>query len=101
MLDQPPFIVEQLGPQDVEQCSQLIRRVIRAVDCYNEAAKKPELAKYSPAYLLEIITADPDLVLVARVTERCIGFCISVPDDDLIWLDWYGVDSAWQRQGVA
>ena len=101
MSDQPLFVVERLEPQFIEQCSRLIRRVIAAVEYYRAAAKEPELVKYSPAHLLDIITADPDMVLVARVGENCIGFCVSTPDDDLIWIDWYGVDPEWRGQGVA
>jgi RimJ/RimL family protein N-acetyltransferase len=40
-------------------------------------------------------------VLVAKADGRVVGFCVSRPDDGLVWLSWFGVEPAWRGRGVA
>lgn len=95
-----PLVIDRMVSSEADAVSQLFAEIVLALPYYNDTAKKSELSQYTAASLRESIVDDPDSVLVARVGERPIGFCISRPDDGLVWLSWFGVDATYRRQGV-
>jgi ribosomal protein S18 acetylase RimI-like enzyme len=80
--------------------SQLISAVISDLDYYSSAAQQAEISKYTAENLLELIRSDPYSVLLATADETPIGFSISIYDDKLIWLAWFGVAKHHRSKGV-
>jgi ribosomal protein S18 acetylase RimI-like enzyme len=93
--------IDRLDPRDAGSVAGLMREVIASVPYYGDEAKRSEIAKYPEDALREAAGADPDAVLVAKSGGSVVGFCVSRPDDGLIWLSWFGVDPAWRGAGVA
>jgi RimJ/RimL family protein N-acetyltransferase len=87
--------------KDAEDLAILFRHVVDALPYYNEAAKRSEMAKYSALLLKASLLEDPDSVLVASIRNKLVGFCLSSYDDDLVWLNWFGVHPSYRREGVA
>lgn len=85
---------------DAEQVSLLFAEVLADLSYYNEAAKRSEAAKYTPALLREAVRAAPDSILVAKWGDRIVGFLFGEEDDGLVWLAWFGVELAYRRCGV-
>lgn len=96
-----PVHVERLDPRDAGRVAGLMREVIAAVPFYSDEAKRSETGKYGEESLREAAAVDPDAVLVAKAGGDVVGFCVSRPDDGLIWLSWFGVHPAWRGAGVA
>jgi ribosomal protein S18 acetylase RimI-like enzyme len=78
----------------------LFQSVLTSLQYYNPAAKRGELAKYTPDRLREWVTIDGESVLVAKVAGRIAGFCFSNNDDQIVWLAWLGVHPGFRRMGV-
>lgn len=78
----------------------LMRDTIRPLACYNELARRAELAKYTADGLRSLVAGDPQAVLVARDGTGLIGFCVSRYDDGTIWLSWFGTAARARGQGV-
>lgn len=93
--------IDPLDPRDAGRVAGLMREVIAATPYYTDEAKRSEIAKYPEEALREAAAADPDAVLVAKADGEVVGFCVSRPDDGLVWLSWFGVDPAWRGRGVA
>jgi len=96
----PIVVVNRMMPQESETVASLFRDVLLRIPYYNDVAKTSELAKYSSYLLRESMAVDPDSVLVAKTEQRLVGFCISRPDDGVIWLSWFGVHHSHRREGV-
>ncbi|HWA91158.1 MAG TPA: GNAT family N-acetyltransferase [Rhizomicrobium sp.] len=90
-----PMTVDQ-----AEETSCLFRDVLSAVPYYNQLAKETQLAKYTAARLISLISLDPGAVLIATIATGLIGYCISEIDDGTIWLDWFGVRQDFRRKGL-
>jgi ribosomal protein S18 acetylase RimI-like enzyme len=77
-----------------------MRETIQPLACYNDRARRAELARYTADGLRALVAADPQAVLVARDRTGLIGFCVSRYDDGTIWLSWFGTASRARGQGV-
>lgn len=86
---------------DVNAVSDLFRVVLTGLPYYNEKAVRAELARFGSDELHEWAADVPHGLLVAKDRQVIIGFCISRPDDDLIWLEWFGVHPSFRRAGIA
>jgi ribosomal protein S18 acetylase RimI-like enzyme len=86
---------------DVVQVSALFARVLASLPYYNERAKQSELTKYNALGLRALAADDAESVLVAKVGDDVVGFCISRKDEGLIWMCWIGVESGHRRRGIA
>ena len=80
--------------------SHLILTVISQLEYYNARARREELAKYTEAELLRMQSEDSDSVLVAHMGDGLAGFCLSLYDDGVIWLAWFGVECQWREKGI-
>ena len=96
----PMVMIDRMMSEEAETVASLFRDVLLGIPYYNDAAKTHESAKYSSESLCESMAVDPDSVLVARTEQTPIGFCISRPDDGVIWLAWFGVHAAHRREGI-
>ena len=92
--------VTRMRPEEADRTARLIERTIRPLSYYTDRAKAEELARLSASGLTEMIASDPDSVLVAREGDAIIGFCTSLIDSGLLWLDWFGVDERSRERGV-
>lgn len=100
LLISPVFIVDQMKNAEAELVSSLFSDVVIALPYYNDVAKRSALAKYTPALLRASAASDPTSVLVARIGADTIGFCLSRYEDDLLWLDWFGVHPLHRRKKI-
>lgn len=94
------FEIQRLSAGHANQVSELISEVILPLEYYSEEARTKEIAKYSAPQLQEQLNADPDSVLVALDQDRPVAFCLSRPDDGLIWLSWFGVSQDHRKSGL-
>jgi ribosomal protein S18 acetylase RimI-like enzyme len=78
----------------------LMHDTIEPLACYNERARRAELAKYTADALRALVAEDPQAVLVSRDRSGLIGFCVSRYDDGTVWLSWFGTDSRARGRGV-
>ncbi|MEW5926273.1 MAG: GNAT family N-acetyltransferase [Gemmatimonadota bacterium] len=99
--DAGPVSIGPLDPRDAGRVAGLMREVIAATPYYTDEARRSEIAKYPAEALREAAADDPGAVLVAKAEGEVVGFCVSRPDDGLVWLSWFGVDPAWRGRGVA
>lgn len=100
MLHREPVNIVQLAASRAPQVAALVRSVIEPLEYYNERARSEEIAKYGTEELIALATRDRFSVLVALSSGVESGFCISEYDDGLIWLDWFGVASAFRHRGI-
>jgi ribosomal protein S18 acetylase RimI-like enzyme len=92
-----------VGPialHEVDALVALMRDTIQPLGCYNERARRAELAKYTADGLRSLFAEDPQAVLVARDRSGLIGFCVSRYDDGTVWLSWFGTVSRARGRGV-
>jgi ribosomal protein S18 acetylase RimI-like enzyme len=92
-----------IGPvaeHDVDAVAALMRDTIQPLACYNERARRAELARYTADGLRSLVAEDPQAVLVARDGSALIGFCVSRFDDGTIWLSWFGTAARARGRGV-
>lgn len=83
------------------QLSQVIESVIRDIPYYNDLAKKSEISKFQPFDLEEKIKQDSHSIVIAQFGDKIVGFCLSRFDDNLIWLEWFGILEAYRGKGIA
>lgn len=84
-----------------EAVSTLIEKVVSPLDYYSEAARRAEIAKYTPENLVALIREDQQSILIASDPAGPVGFCISRFDDGLLWLAWIGVAASHRHTGLA
>src|ERR1017187_3552420 len=92
-----------IGPiaeHEVDALAALMKDTIQPRACYNERARRAELAKYTADGLRSVVAADPQAVLVARDSSGLIGFCVSCYDDGTIWLSWFGTAARARGRGI-
>jgi ribosomal protein S18 acetylase RimI-like enzyme len=94
------IVIGPMSEEEAECTSILFKEVVIALPYYNDLAKQSEIAKYSAALLKDTILVDPNLILVAKVGTHMAGFCISKPDDGLVWLSWIGVHPQFRRKRI-
>jgi len=92
--------ISPMERDDAEQVSSLFRSVLLPLSYYNDAAKDCELAKYTPGRLIEMVTNDPDSIMVARDSGEVAGYCFSERNDGLIWLAWFGIHPGYRGRGI-
>jgi GNAT superfamily N-acetyltransferase len=85
----------------VERLSFFIRDLVHSLTYYNQNAKVSACTKYSPVWLRHEISVDAEAVLLAKIEDEIVGFCLSNRDDALIWLSWIGVHETFRRLGIA
>jgi ribosomal protein S18 acetylase RimI-like enzyme len=95
-----PVVVDRMRPDEAIVTAELFTEVVTALPYYNQAAKASELAKYSPSSLLDSLLNDPDSILIARTSDKVVGFCFNHNDDGVIWLSWFGVHPDYRGMGV-
>jgi ribosomal protein S18 acetylase RimI-like enzyme len=96
-----PTIVDTMKAEEADALSRLFSDVLAALPYYNDTAKRSELKKYAAESLRCVAAIDPGRILVAKLSGEIVGFCFSKYDDDLIWIDWFGVHPAHRRSGIA
>lgn len=92
--------IERMTTDEAENTARLMHEVITTLELYNEKARRAELEKYTPDTLQRLISDNPDFVLVAKVGQKIVGFCISNDDAETIWLAWYGIATDWRGHGI-
>jgi RimJ/RimL family protein N-acetyltransferase len=97
----PPLSIRPMEQQKAEELARLFVQVVEPLPYYNETAKRSEIAKYPPRLLREVSEGDPDSILVASLEDQLVGFCFSRYDDDLVWLNWFGVHPSHRGKGIA
>jgi ribosomal protein S18 acetylase RimI-like enzyme len=92
-----------IGPiaeHEIDALAALMRDTIQPLACYNERARRAELAKYAAGGLRSLVAEDPQAVLAARDSSGLIGFCVSRYDDGTIWLSWFGTAARARGSGI-
>ena len=92
--------VGPIAEHEVDAVAALMRDTIEPLACYNERARRAELARYAADGLRALVAGDPQAVLVARDRSGLIGFCVSRFDDGTIWLSWFGTAARARGRGV-
>lgn len=79
----------------------LFGRVIPSLsEYYNDWAISTEMSRITAEYVAAQISANPKALLLARCGEEYAGFSLNRDDDGPIWVDWYGVNPDFRRQGI-
>ncbi len=94
-------LIEALDERLCEATSELMKVVISETPYYSVDALRAEIAKYPPEKLRSLVRDDASSVLIARVAEDVVGFCVSTYDDGIIWLAWFGVGKEHRARGIA
>jgi ribosomal protein S18 acetylase RimI-like enzyme len=83
------------------EASNFITEVISQQDMYNERARMKECEKYTPAQILRCVDEDPQSILLCLRDNEILGFISTRDEDDLRWINWFGVARSHHGKGVA
>jgi RimJ/RimL family protein N-acetyltransferase len=101
MIMNEEITIRQALQSDCVKLSEIIEAVIRAIPYYNDLAKESEIKKFQPSDLKLKILDDKHSVIVATIKDEIVGFCLSRFDDNLIWLEWFGVLEIYRGKGIS
>ena len=93
--------IRQAIQSDCAKLSEVIEAVIKAIPYYNDLAKESEIKKFQPSDLELKIVDDKHSVIIATIKDEIVGFCLSRFDDNLIWLEWFGVLEVYRGTGIS
>lgn len=93
--------IRQATKQDCKKLPIVFEPLVLAIPYYNDLAKQSEIAKFKESDLLNKIEEDKYSVIVAVINNEIVGFCMSRFDDNLIWLEWFGVIESQRKKGIA
>jgi len=95
------IIIKKASIEDCEAISLLFTDVVMPIPYYNELAKSTELSKFKTSDLVEKIKDDENSVLIATLNNEIAAFCFSRFDDNLIWLEWFGIHKKFRGKGIS
>jgi len=95
------IIIRHAMVSDCDMLSEVIEAVIVDIPYYNDIAKESEIRKYKSADLKFKVQEDKNAILVAVIENDIVGFCLSRFDDNVIWLEWFGVHKNFRGLGVS
>jgi RimJ/RimL family protein N-acetyltransferase len=93
--------IRQAIQSDCVKLSEVIEAVIKAIPYYNALAKESEIKKFQPSDLELKIIDDKHSVIIATIKDEIVGFCLSRFDDNLIWLEWFGILEVYRGKGIS
>ena len=93
--------IRQATEADCAMLSKVIETVIQGIPYYNDLAKESEIAKFREERLITKVAADKYAVILATINDKIVGFCLNRFDDNLIWLEWYGILEAHRGKGIS
>ena len=99
-----PAKSEVLVPARFGEIPAVHRMVLDAVTTspyYNDAFKAFESARLTPAYLAELMRADPRHVMTLRDQGALAGFILSGPEFGVLWQYWSYLDPAYRSGTLA
>lgn len=86
---------------DIEELSGFACSIIEESPEYNEESKRFELARYSHSAISALCSSVRDIVIVAKIKDRIVGFIHGVIEADTCWICWIGVISSYRKSSVA
>ncbi|MCJ9671595.1 MULTISPECIES: N-acetyltransferase [unclassified Neorhizobium] len=96
-----PNISLKLGStRDIRILHPLLIETILSTDIYDARARRAEAEKYSAKYLEELAGKDEHSIILSWDGDRISGFLITRPDDDILWLCWFGVFPRYRGKGI-
>jgi hypothetical protein len=82
------LVIRPAHPRDAVPLARELAAQIAASPYYTEEMKAAETARMSAAVIEEIITIDPDFVLVGEISGEIVGAEICSPDNGILWVQW-------------
>jgi len=95
------FIISNGIPGDGPRVAAAISTTIASIPYYNDLAKASEIDKYKADDIEAKISEETHSVIVARMGDEIVGFCLTKFDDNLIWIEWFGVACEYRGSGIA
>lgn len=95
------FIISNATTGDGRKVASAISSIIASIPYYNDLAKAGEVDKYKADDIEAKISDEPHSVIVARIGDDIAGFCLTKFDDNLIWIEWFGVAVEHRGKGIA
>ena len=93
--------IEFLKEKDINNLSNLAKRIIYRTSYYSPLSKKEESKKFYPNNLKSKLKSKENLYLIAKERNKIIGFLSGHYDVDTFWLDWIGIDKKFRRRGIS